>query len=312
MSNPITIDNLATAIVNNKNLATQNDVSTLLPDQTSNPNKFLTTDGSNLSWGEVDVLPNQASNGGKFLTTDGTTTSWADAGGGGSGGASPTEVDVQTLADDSARNTICYGDRRYNWFITDQFIGNQYLPHRSIMKLFNGIRGGTDDDSATEPGDQTAPYQLRDGGILTLEPTNSVHYKFRGIIFIDKNAFGARMASNFGVWWMNDARFAAYGYKNNKWFWLGTCSMDNSSVDTSNNTDHLIPTIDITDPDNNGSPGDHLPYGDFAGYSCRWAFTHNIDFYQKYRIKHVKLGRTSIYSGTAFQDGDNMNELEFF
>ena len=81
MSNPITLDNLAAAIVNNKNLATQNDVSTLLPDQTSNSNKFLTTDGSNLSWGEVDVLPNQASNAGKFLTTDGISTTWGDAGG---------------------------------------------------------------------------------------------------------------------------------------------------------------------------------------------------------------------------------------
>lgn len=44
MSNPITLDNLATAIVNNKNLATQNDVSTIIPSQTSNANKFLTTD----------------------------------------------------------------------------------------------------------------------------------------------------------------------------------------------------------------------------------------------------------------------------
>jgi len=81
MSNPITLDNLATAIVNNKNLATQNDVSTLLPSQTSNSNKFLTTDGTYLNWGEVDVLPNQASNAGKFLTTDGISTTWGDAGG---------------------------------------------------------------------------------------------------------------------------------------------------------------------------------------------------------------------------------------
>ena len=31
---------------------------------------------------------------------------------------------------------------------------------------------------------------------------------------------------------MGDARFAAFGHKNNKWHWLGTCSMNNTDVDT--------------------------------------------------------------------------------
>ena len=78
-----------------------------LPSQTGNAGKFLTTDGTNASWGKVkqieikqdltnpstntvpstkavktaidakDSLPSQSGNDGKFLTTNGTTTSWA-------------------------------------------------------------------------------------------------------------------------------------------------------------------------------------------------------------------------------------------
>jgi hypothetical protein len=54
-----------------------------IPEQTGNSGKYLTTDGTNLSWGTVSAtgsgLPNQVGNDGKFLTTDGTDASWADA-----------------------------------------------------------------------------------------------------------------------------------------------------------------------------------------------------------------------------------------
>ena len=48
-----------------------------LPTQAGNANKFLTTDGTNASWATVDALPSQTSQSGKFLTTNGTTASWA-------------------------------------------------------------------------------------------------------------------------------------------------------------------------------------------------------------------------------------------
>jgi len=47
-----------------------------LPSQTSNSGKYLTTDGTNTSWGTVNALPTQTSNSGKYLTTDGTSASW--------------------------------------------------------------------------------------------------------------------------------------------------------------------------------------------------------------------------------------------
>ena len=47
------------------------------PDQFGNSGKFLRTNGSALSWGEVDFFPDQAGNSGKFLTTNGTETSWS-------------------------------------------------------------------------------------------------------------------------------------------------------------------------------------------------------------------------------------------
>ena len=52
-------------------------LSTAIPGQTGNSGKYLTTDGSNISWATVTALPSQTGNSGKYLTTDGTTSSWA-------------------------------------------------------------------------------------------------------------------------------------------------------------------------------------------------------------------------------------------
>jgi hypothetical protein len=48
----------------------------LLPSQTGNSGKYLTTDGSSSSWTTVSQVPSQSGNNGKYLTTDGTTSSW--------------------------------------------------------------------------------------------------------------------------------------------------------------------------------------------------------------------------------------------
>ena len=53
-------------------------VDAVIPSQTWNSWKFLTTDGSDVSWATVDALPSQTSQSGKFLTTNGTTASWAN------------------------------------------------------------------------------------------------------------------------------------------------------------------------------------------------------------------------------------------
>jgi hypothetical protein len=48
----------------------------VIPSQTSNSGKYLTTNGSAASWGTVNALPSQTSNSGKYLTTDGSSASW--------------------------------------------------------------------------------------------------------------------------------------------------------------------------------------------------------------------------------------------
>ena len=50
-----------------------------LPSQSGQSGKFLTTDGTNASWGAVDALPSQTGMNGKFLQTNGTTASWETA-----------------------------------------------------------------------------------------------------------------------------------------------------------------------------------------------------------------------------------------
>lgn len=47
-----------------------------LPSQTGQSGKFLSTDGTNPSWQNVDALPSQTGQSGKYLTTDGTNPSW--------------------------------------------------------------------------------------------------------------------------------------------------------------------------------------------------------------------------------------------
>ena len=49
----------------------------VVPSQSGQTGKYLTTDGSAASWASVDALPSQTGNSGKYLTTNGTTASWA-------------------------------------------------------------------------------------------------------------------------------------------------------------------------------------------------------------------------------------------
>ena len=49
----------------------------VVPSQTGNSGKYLTTNGTVSSWGVVDALPSQTGNSGKYLTTNGSTASWA-------------------------------------------------------------------------------------------------------------------------------------------------------------------------------------------------------------------------------------------
>lgn len=80
----ITVDTTKNTIVvhdgvtaGGKPLATEALVATVVPTQTGNSGKYLTTNGSSTSWATVDALPTQTGNTGKFLTTNGSAASWA-------------------------------------------------------------------------------------------------------------------------------------------------------------------------------------------------------------------------------------------
>ena len=66
-----------TSIPSSKTLVATDSTEYVVPSQTGNSGKYLTTNGTVSSWGAVDALPSQTSNSGKYLTTDGTTASWA-------------------------------------------------------------------------------------------------------------------------------------------------------------------------------------------------------------------------------------------
>lgn len=48
----------------------------VLPSQTSQSGKYLTTNGTSTSWATIEALPSQTGNSGKFLTTNGSVASW--------------------------------------------------------------------------------------------------------------------------------------------------------------------------------------------------------------------------------------------
>jgi hypothetical protein len=66
-----------TTIPSSKTLVATDSTAFVVPSQTGNSGKYLTTNGTVSSWGAVDALPSQTSNAGKYLTTDGTSASWA-------------------------------------------------------------------------------------------------------------------------------------------------------------------------------------------------------------------------------------------
>ena len=66
-----------TTIPSSKTLVATDSTEYVVPSQTGNSGKYLTTNGTVSSWGAVDALPSQTSNAGKYLTTDGTSASWA-------------------------------------------------------------------------------------------------------------------------------------------------------------------------------------------------------------------------------------------
>ena len=67
-----------TTIPTSKTLVATDSTTYVVPSQTGNSGKYLTTDGTTSSWASVDALPSQSGNSGKYLTTNGSAASWAN------------------------------------------------------------------------------------------------------------------------------------------------------------------------------------------------------------------------------------------
>jgi hypothetical protein len=67
----------STVIPTSKTLVATDSTAYVVPSQSGNSGKYLTTNGTVSSWGTVDALPSQTGNSGKYLTTNGTASSWA-------------------------------------------------------------------------------------------------------------------------------------------------------------------------------------------------------------------------------------------
>jgi hypothetical protein len=65
-----------TTIPSSKTLVATDSTAYVVPSQSGNSGKYLTTNGTVSSWGAVDALPSQSGNSGKYLTTNGSAASW--------------------------------------------------------------------------------------------------------------------------------------------------------------------------------------------------------------------------------------------
>jgi hypothetical protein len=98
-----------TTIPSSKTLVATDSTQYVVPSQTGNTGKFLTTDGTTSSWAPVDALPSQTGNAGEFLTTDGTTASWAAVAGAlaqPTEPSSPTDGQIWIDTDGTAPTTV--------------------------------------------------------------------------------------------------------------------------------------------------------------------------------------------------------------
>ena len=234
MADTITLSDLATAIINDKNIPTHSDIATIIPNQTSNSGKFLTTDGTALSWANVDTLPNQASNSGKFLTTNGTTSNWSEisilpsqTGNSGkflttdgttlswasiSTGPVWTDHDVATLTDEATigygnKNGALWGNRgKSHWWVEDNMFEQSHYKNLAHARVINGARHGTSMvDSVT--GDGHFNYFMLYGGHLTLQPQEKHRYNFSRFYSIRSSSTANKTtkfrisATNDGISW---------------------------------------------------------------------------------------------------------------
>jgi hypothetical protein len=138
-----------TTIPSSKTLVATDSTTYVVPSQTGNTGKFLTTDGTSSSWAPVDALPSQTGNAGEFLTTDGTTASWSAISG---SLAQPTEPTSPT-------------DGQI-WVDTDgTAIGNQVVRWSKATANGTTTLSGNDDNSS--PLSYVAGYeQVYQNGVL--------------------------------------------------------------------------------------------------------------------------------------------------
>ena len=191
MADTITLSDLATAIINDKNIPTHSDITTIIPNQTSNSGKFLTTNGTTLTWGNVDTLPNQAFNSGKFLTTNGSTSNWSEISilpsqtsnegkflkTDGTNltweavGPSWTSVDVSSNT--FAQNIgIGRGDRRATWIVEDA----NFFWVESTSRMTNPLINGLGHAQISTANDNS--YHVRNYGFFIVYPIANESYNF--------------------------------------------------------------------------------------------------------------------------------------
>ena len=347
MSTSISLGDLGTAIINDKNLA-------IYPTQTNNAGKFLSTDGTNTSWADgggntdgflsgltvsgsgsngldlaftrnndtninfsipkytihttafndgtltiqqfhnndktVDILPTQSSNSGKFLTTDGTTLSWGEA----SGGQNTTypKIDARSLSGNNltlqntngTTSTISAGN-----ILWGNRAGNYIIENTLIARRNNTIGGGTIQNGLLDPnllGHHNGYRANPDTKNEMWFPFGHVKYSFRQNYQMRYNAFYIH------TYYSNPADLTMGIYASNDgitWTELTTFDYDTSPwTDGYQSSTQTLGGESITFPARSGSDVG-LPHTSNANTCRRYTFA-NSDYYLMYMLKWIAWG----------------------
>jgi hypothetical protein len=119
-----------------------------LPNQEGNEGKFLTTDGTVATWETVDLLPDQTNNAGKFLTTDGEFLSWVDVATGGGGGFTLSETAPENPSEGDGWYDTTTG-KAYLWYV--DIDSGQWVEIGSYFTEGGGTSGAGVTASETPP-----------------------------------------------------------------------------------------------------------------------------------------------------------------
>jgi hypothetical protein len=172
-----------------------------LPSQTGNTGKYLTTDGTDKSWGTVSqyALPTQTGNSGKYLTTNGTNESWGTISAGGM-----TLLSTTSLSNQNSLTLSSISQDYKELYLTWRDVRLQDNNATMLQVRFNGISTNSfyywyNVQYGYTPSASTANYIPVSGSVGTMNNT-ALHHGYVKFPFYSNSTNASRTYQGQSTW----------------------------------------------------------------------------------------------------------------